>query len=140
MCGLYPSSKYSVTTEAVLAQLASVCGAPVPAAATFVAQAVFAFLMGNGGAHAKNFSVRQDPSSGWQPSPAYDLTTSQPYGDVTLALTVDGTRDGNITGGRYIALAEHLGVRARTARTIIDRVASSVDRWIDELGTLPFDP
>ena len=49
--GLYPSSKYSATTEAVLSRLASVCEAPVPAAAEFLAQAVFAYLTGNGDAN-----------------------------------------------------------------------------------------
>jgi len=137
--GLYPSSKYSATTEAVLSRLSSVCEAPVPAAAEFLAQAVFAYLAGNGDAHAKNFSVLQDAAGRWQPAPAYDLPSSQPYGDTTMALTVDGKRDGNITRGRYLALAEHLGVRARAASVIIDRVAGSADVWLDSLGTLPFD-
>lgn len=137
--GLYPSSKYSATTEAVLSRLASVCEAPVPAAAEFLAQAVFAYLTGNGDAHAKNFSVLQDSAGRWQPAPAYDLPSSQPYGDTTIALTVDGKRDGNITRGRYLALAEHLGVRVRAASVIIDRVAASADVWLESLGTLPFD-
>ncbi len=138
--GLYPSAKYSTTTEAVLSRLASVCEAPVPAAAEFLAQAVFAYLTGNGDAHAKNFSVLQGSAGRWQPAPAYDLPSSQPYGDTTMALTVDGKRDGNITRARYLALAEHLGVRERAASVIIDRVAASADVWLDSLGTLPFDP
>lgn len=137
--GLYPSSKYSVTTEAVLSRLAAVCEAPVPAAAEFLAQAVFAYVTGNGDAHAKNFSVFQDLSGRWRPTPAYDVPSSQPYGDTTLALSVSGERDANITGSRYLALADHLGVRARAAGTIIDRVADSADVWIDTLGSLPFD-
>ena len=136
--GLYPSSKYSATTEAVLSRLASVCEAPVPAA-EFLAQAAFAYLTGKGDAHAKNFSVLQDSAGRWQPAPAYDLPSSQPYGDTTMALTVDGRRDGNITRARYLALAEHLGVRARAASVIIDRVAASADVWLDSLGTMPFD-
>lgn len=137
--GLYPAAKYSVTTEAVLGRLASLCEAPVPAAAEFLAQAAFAYLTGNGDAHAKNFSIVQDPTGRWHPAPAYDLPSSHPYGDHTLALSVDGQRDGNITGARYLALAEHLGVRARAARTVIDRVADSADVWTDGLDTLPFD-
>jgi len=137
--GRYPSAKYAVTTEEVLGKLASLCEAPVPAAAEFLAQIAFAYLTGNGDAHAKNFSIIQDQTGRWQPTPAYDLPSSQPYGDSTLALSLHGRRDGNISGAHFVALAEHLGVRARAARAIIGRVADSADAWIGELDVLPFD-
>jgi serine/threonine-protein kinase HipA len=137
--GLYPSAKYSVTTEKLLSGLAAVCEAPLPAAADFLAQAAFSYLTGNGDAHAKNFSVLQDASGRWQPSPAYDLPSSLPYGDTTMALSVGGRRDANIPGGHYVALGEHLGVRARAARAVMDRVAGSADMWLDSLADLPFD-
>ncbi len=41
--------------------------------------------------------------------------------------------------GNYLALAEHLGVRARAASVTIGRVAASADVWLDSLDTLPFD-
>jgi hypothetical protein len=137
--GIYPASKYSVTIEAVLARLSSVCEAPVPAAADFLRQAAFAYLTSNGDAHAKNFSVLQDASGRWQPSPAYDLPSSYPYGDTTMALSISGKRDGNIPGTRFVALGGELGLPARAARTIIEHVAASADRWIDGLDDLPFD-
>jgi len=136
---VYPSAKYAVTTEEVLGKLASLCEAPVPAAAEFLAQIAFAYLTGNGDAHAKNFSIIQDQTGRWQPTPAYDLPSSQPYGDSTLALSLNGRRDGNISGAHFVALAEHLGVRARASRAIIGRVADSADAWIDGLDALPFD-
>lgn len=137
--GLYPSAKYAVTTELVLGKLASWCEAPLPAAAKFLAQVAFAYLTGNGDAHAKNFSIVQDETGRWQPAPAYDLPSSQPYGDDTLALSVNGRRDGNISGAHFCALAESLGVRPRAAHAIIGRVADSADAWLGELDQLPFD-
>ena len=137
--GRYPSAKYAVTTEEVLGKLALLCEAPVPAAAEYLAQIVFAYLTGNGDAHAKNFSIIQDRTGRWQPAPAYDLPSSQPYGDSTLALSIGGRRDGNISGAQFVALAERLGVRDRAARAIIGRVADSADTWIAELDVLPFD-
>jgi serine/threonine-protein kinase HipA len=137
--GRYPAAKYAVTTEEVLGKLASLCEAPVPAAAEFLAQIVFAYLTGNGDAHAKNFSIIQDQTGRWQPSPAYDLPSSQPYGDSTMALSINGRRDGNISGAHFVALAERVGVRDRAARTIIGRVADSADTWIGGLDALPFD-
>ncbi|WP_291382191.1 HipA domain-containing protein [Demequina sp.] len=137
--GLYPSAKYAVTTEEVLGKLASLCEAPVPAAAEFLAQVAFAYLTGNGDAHAKNFSIVQDQTGRWQPAPAYDLPSSQPYGDTTLALSLNGRRDGNISGAHFVALAERLGVRSRAARAVLGRVADSADAWIGELDALPFE-
>jgi serine/threonine-protein kinase HipA len=137
--GLHPAEKYRVTTEQLLAALCSVCEARVPAAAEFLAQVTFAYLTGNGDAHAKNFSVLQDSSGRWQPTPAYDLPSSQPYGDTTMALSVADKRDGNIPGDRFVALGEALGVRPRAARNVVNRVASSVDVWADGLDELPFD-
>lgn len=137
---LHPADKYRVRTETLFAKLASLCEAPIPAAADYLAQYTFAFLSGNGDAHAKNFSVMRDPSGRWQPTPAYDVPTSQPYGDQTLALSVDGRRDGNITGSRFVALGEAIGLRPRAAAAVVRRIAKAADEWIDEIEALPFDP
>jgi serine/threonine-protein kinase HipA len=138
--GLHPEGKYRVTTETVLARLCSLCEAPLPAARTFLAQMVFAYVSGNGDAHAKNFSVLQDRTGRWAPAPAYDVPSSQPYGDNTLALSVDGRRDGNIPRSSWVALGVHLGLPERAAERTVDRVATAVDRWVDGLDRLPFDP
>lgn len=137
--GLYPSAKYSVSTEVVLGKLSSLCEAPAPAAAEFLAQIAFAYLTGNGDAHAKNLSIVQDETGRWRPSPAYDLPSSQPYGDTTMALSLGGRADGNISGTAFVALAEGLGVRPRAARSVIERVAASADAWLGGLVALPFD-
>lgn len=137
--GLHPASKYSVTTEALLAKLSSLCEAPIPAAQVYLSQVVFAYVTGNGDAHAKNFSILQDVHGRWGPAPAYDLPTSQPYGDNTLALSVGGKRDGNITGRRYVELGTGLGLNEASARRTVDRVAAAVETWLPDLDELPFD-
>ncbi|GAB2737010.1 type II toxin-antitoxin system HipA family toxin [Nocardioides pakistanensis] len=137
--GLHPEAKYRLTTEEVLGRLSGLCEAPLPAAREFLAQAVFAYVSCNGDAHAKNFSILQELSGRWAPAPAYDLPTSQPYGDHTLALSVTGKRDGNITGSRYVALGVELGLPERAARRVVAEVARQVDGWVDRLDELPFD-
>ncbi len=137
--GLHPEAKYRLTTEEVLGRLSALCEAPLPAAREFLAQAVFAYVSGNGDAHAKNFSILQDRTGRWGPAPAYDLPTSQPYGDHTLALSVTGKRDGNITGSRYVALGTQLGLPGRAARRVVTEVARRVDEWVDRLDELPFE-
>lgn len=140
MLGVHPADTYRVTTERVLGALAAVCAAPRPAALEFLRQATFAYVTRDGDAHAKNFSVVADSAGRYGPAPAYDVPSSLPYGDSTLALSVQGRRDGNITGRRFVALGEALGLTARAARRAVDETAAAVDGWIDELGDLPFDP
>lgn len=96
---LHPEAKYRRSTEDVLAALVRACAAPFPAALEFVRQAVFAYVTGNGDAHAKNFSILTDRAGRWAPSPAYDVPSSYPYGDSTLALRVGGRNDGSPAPG-----------------------------------------
>jgi serine/threonine-protein kinase HipA len=105
----------------------------------FLRQAVFAYVTGNGDAHAKNFSILADRSGRWAPSPAYDLPSSHPYGDNTLALRVTGKNDGNITGARYVELGRTFGLTDRAARRAVRETADAVEGWIDEVDELPFD-
>jgi serine/threonine-protein kinase HipA len=99
---------------------------------------VFAYVSGNGYAHAKNFSIRQDEYGRWAPSP-YDMPSSQPYGDNTLAVSVGGKRDGNITGRRYVELGMSLGLPERAAQRVVTNVADQVEVWLPRIDTLPFD-
>jgi serine/threonine-protein kinase HipA len=137
--GLHPEAKYRLSTEEVLGALVRVCAAPRPAALEFLRQAVFAYLTGNGDAHAKNFSVLADDAGRWRPAPAYDLPSSAPYGDATMALRVDGRRDGNLTGRRFLALGNALGLPERAARRALTETVAAVDGWVDEVDELPFD-
>lgn len=137
--GLHPEAKYRRSAEEVLGGLVAVCAAPAPAALEFLRQAVFAYVTGNGDAHAKNFSVLADDAGRWRPAPAYDLPSSQPYGDTTLALSVDGRRDGNLTGARFVRLGESLGLHPRAARRAVVETAEAVDAWLADLDELPFD-
>jgi len=138
--GRYPAAKYVGSLEEVLGALVRVCAAPRPAALEFLRQATFAYLTGNGDAHAKNFSVLADAQGRFGPAPAYDLPSSYPYGDTTLALSVDGARDGNLTGARFRALGAALGLPERAAARAVTETAQAADAWLDEIDDLPFDP
>jgi len=137
--GRYPAAKYVGSLEDTLGALARVCAAPRPAALEFLRQATFAYLTGNGDAHAKNFSVLADGRGRFAPAPAYDLPSSYPYGDVTLALSVDGGRDGNLTGTRFRSLGAALGLPEKAAARAVAETARAADGWLDEVDDLPFD-
>lgn len=137
--GRPPADKYLTGYEQTFGALAVVCQAPLPAARTLLAQLVFAYLSGNGDAHAKNFSVLQDPSGEWRPSPAYDLPSSQPYGDTTMALSLGGRRSGDYVGRDFVALGSALSLPEKATRKLVKDQAERVDAWLPLLEELPFD-
>lgn len=135
--GRPPADKYLLSTEHAFAALAGVCGAPRPAALTLLRQLAFCYLTGNGDAHAKNFAVLQGPEGEWRPTPAYDLPSSQPYGDSTLAMSVNG-RTSDVGGGDLVALGATLGLPETAVRKAVRQVCASADLWLPDLGGLPF--
>jgi serine/threonine-protein kinase HipA len=137
--GRYPADKYRLSSGAVLTGLAQVCGAPKVAARTFIQQLVFAYLSCNGDAHAKNFSILQDGSGEWHPSPAYDLPCSYVYGDTSMALTIGGRSREDIGRAQFLALGGALGLPERAVGRVLDQQVAAVIDWLPLLEALPFD-
>jgi len=135
----YPADKYRLASEEVIAGLSSVCGAPIVAARDLVRQFVFAYLSCNGDAHAKNFSIFRDAEGEWSVTPAYDLPSSHPYGDVSMALSVNGKLREDIGRADFLALGAATGVRERAVVRVIDGLLEAVPSWIHRLDELPFD-
>lgn len=136
--GRYPADKYTLTTAEVIAGLAAVTGAPIVGARDLLRQFAFAYLTGNGDAHAKNFSVVHRDGE-WRISPAYDTPTTHPYGDTTLALTLDGKRDERVGRDDLIALGNQVGVRPRAVASMLDDLLTRSESWLGEVADLPFD-
>jgi serine/threonine-protein kinase HipA len=137
--GRYSADKYRVTTEEVVAALSAVCRARPVAALTLLQHVAFAYLSCNGDAHAKNFSVRQLPKGEWRVTPAYDLPSTHPYGDTTMALTINGRDREDIGRTDFLALGTAVGLRPRAVERALDELCERVDLWIDDVSTLPFD-
>jgi len=135
----YPADKYRVTAEEVIAALSRVAGAPSVCARDLLRQVVFAFLTCNGDAHAKNFSVRQAPDGEWEAAPAYDMPSSHPYGDHSMALRVNGKDREDIGRADFLALGTRVGLSARAVVRVLDQVADTAPRWMERLDELPFD-
>src|SRR5690606_7940133 len=112
--GLWPANKYDVSTERALVSLIDACPARPLAARQFFRQTVFAWLTGNGDVHAKNVSILATAAGEWVPSPAYDLPSTVLYGDLTMAMDVNG-EDKSITRTDFTRLAESLGLPARVS-------------------------
>jgi len=134
-----PADKYLLGTDRTFAALAAVCDAATVAARDLIRQLAFAYLAGNGDAHAKNFSVLQGLDGEWRVSPVYDTPSSYPYGDTTMALSIGGRSGGDFGAADFVQIGERLGVPERAVRRLLSRLTERADLWLSDLRTLPFD-
>lgn len=134
----YPAAKYAVTCEDVCAALAGASDAPVVAGRVLLRWVAVAYLACNGDLHAKNLAVAERPDGSWQAAPAYDLPSSYPYGDLTMALSVNGKRREDIARADMLALGRALRVPERAAAKVLDDVVARLDAWLPGLADLPF--
>jgi serine/threonine-protein kinase HipA len=136
---LYPSQKYDVSFEDVAQALIANCSAQKPAALELFRQLVFNWLIGNGDAHAKNFSILQQPSGEWRISPAYDLLCTLYYQDNEMALSVGGkTKDWDRP--LLLELSDSLGLPSLLAQKQIEDLLTKTGNLASELEAraLPF--
>ena len=137
--GRYPADKYNVTTEQACAALAAIGSAPLAVARTLLRWVAFAYVSCDGDLHAKNLSVSERAGGIVSAAPGYDLPSSYPYGDVTMALPVNGRSREDIGRSDLLHLAATLGVPARAADKVLDDVVVAVDTWVDRLDESGFD-
>jgi serine/threonine-protein kinase HipA len=135
-----PADKYLLGTDRTFAALAAVCDAATVAGRDLIRQLAFAYLTGNGDAHAKNFSVLQGLDGEWRVSPAYDTPSSYPYGDTTMAMSIGGRSGGDFGAADFVTLGQRLGVPERAVRRLLTDLAERAGLWLDDLPVLPFDP
>ncbi len=137
--GLYPADKYRISAEDLVAALSNACAARALAARNIFRQLCFAWLTGNGDVHAKNISILATPAGEWRISPAYDLPSTLPYRDHTLALPMLGRQDG-LSRRSLLAFADAVGVPARAAERTLGDVLAATESIPDELeaGVLAF--
>jgi len=72
-------------------------------------------------------------------SPAYDVPSSQPYGDTTLAMSIGGRASGDVGSSDLVVLGASLDVPEAAVRSVLRQVTERADLWLPGLGQLPFD-
>ena len=89
-------------------------------------------LIGNGDAHAKNFSLLHHPSGALGLAPLYDLLSTLYYGDDRLAMYVDSVqRTRPVTADRILNEAARWGLaRRRASRCPTGGASSSVQEAV----------
>lgn len=137
---LWPADKYNVSMERSARVLIELCASRTVAARDLFRQIVFAWLTGNGDVHAKNISVVTEADGETRIAPAYDLPSTVPYGDNTLALPMRGKRSG-VSLRLFYEFASVLGIRDKAAASVVDDLLSVTSGLDQELagGALPFD-
>jgi serine/threonine-protein kinase HipA len=103
--------KYDASYEEIGYAIAKYCGAQQRDLREFLRRVVFSFIVGNGDAHIRNFSVLRDDLNRVSLSPAYDLLCTKIHlphdNDLALAI-LDRER-----GGLYSTTYEGLGFYSR---------------------------
>lgn len=137
--GRWPADKYHLTTEQVVSGLAEHCPARAVAVRRLYQQFCYAWLTGNGDVHAKNVAILATPQGEWRVAPAYDLPSTVPYGDTSLALSIQGRTRG-ISRNHLLAFGKEIGLPERAAIKVLDELIARLSGLEDRLrdGALPF--
>ena len=142
--GAPPEKKYEEHGGPSLRRIAQVLqGAAAPGVLDDLLRAVtMNLLIGNGDAHAKNFSILHSASGALTLAPLYDLLCTLHYGDDRLAMAIDGVSNTDqVTAARIAAEASRWGM-SRTRATemiddLLDRSTDAIAAARDETNDLP---
>lgn len=138
--GLYPASKYRMKTEVVISTLAEACsrggGSRLAATLELLQTVVFSWLIGNGDLHAKNLSIYAADGR-WQPTPSYDLLSTQPYTRWRdpMAMNLYG-RANRLRRSDFMDASSALGLRERAVSGMVDRLVDAAGPWIERCGDI----
>lgn len=143
--GTLPQRKYEEDGGPSLRKIAALLATVERGALTTLLSAVtLNTLIGNGDAHAKNFSLLHDRSGALRLAPLYDLLSTFVYGDRRLAMRIDTVqRTDRVTGERILNEAVSWGMsRTTAAATVSDllaRLPAAVEQATAETPGVPDD-
>ncbi|HUZ10279.1 MAG TPA: HipA domain-containing protein [Acidimicrobiales bacterium] len=123
--GTLPDRKYQEDGGPSLARLAAIIemAAEPKSLETLLRYVTVIAVIGNGDAHAKNFSILHDRSGALRLAPLYDLLCTLCYREDRLAMYVDDVRRTNrVTADRIIDEAVRWGLSRSRATDIVDDI------------------
>ncbi|MBF0103857.1 MAG: HipA domain-containing protein [Deltaproteobacteria bacterium] len=103
---------------------------------------LFNFVIGNGDAHMKNFSMILLPDQGYRLAPAYDIVSSRlviPNEKDDLALSLNGKRN-NITTNDFLKLAEYLEIEKKRYEQIMGTLRDLKNIFEEKIFHSPLPP
>ena len=87
-------------------------------------RALLNYVLGNGDAHLKNFSIIKEENIGYHLSPAYDIVSSRlvlPDERKEMCLSLHGKKN-RFSRKDFIKLAEHFGLNKKQSANSLDRL------------------
>ncbi len=118
----YPADKYNLACSEVAGSF-ELCSAPIVELAKLVRLIAFAYVTGNGDLHGKNISLRTNGAGRIEMTEAYDLVSTLPYGDRSMALAFEG-REDHLKRKLFVEFGERYGVRRPATEAILDELAA----------------
>lgn len=144
--GVAPDKKYQEDGGPSLRRIAQLLqAAATPDALDDLLRAVTVnVLVGNGDAHAKNFSLLHHASGALTLAPLYDVLCTLPYGDDQLAMYIDNLhRTNRVTTERIANEAVQWGFSRERATAVVDdlvaRAPEAITAAQEETDGLPDD-
>jgi len=141
--GTMPARKYEEDGGPSLRKIAGILSEADPDSLDSLLRAVtLNVAIGNGDAHAKNFSLLHDRAGSLRLAPLYDLLSTLVYGDDRLAMYIDNLHRANrVTLDRLLGEAATWGLsRTRAAEIVGDllaRLPDAVERAARETPGTP---
>ena len=99
----------------------------------FLRRIIFIFLIGNGDAHAKNFSVLHHGKAS-RLAPAYDLLSTAVYPELPakLAMKIEGRNSMEwITRAKFLRMGTRAGLSERLVNSEINKLLKRLDKELD---------
>ncbi|HHJ10533.1 MAG TPA: type II toxin-antitoxin system HipA family toxin [Bacteroidetes bacterium] len=109
----------------------------------FLEQILFSFLTGNADMHLKNFSLIDQPGSGYVLAPAYDMVASNLVvegDDEDLALTLNGKKK-KILRNDFLYVFNRFDLNKKTQENIFAKFRKAIPKWHNfiDISFLPPD-
>jgi serine/threonine-protein kinase HipA len=120
--GVLPEKKYEEDGGPSLRRIAELLQstAALDSLDEFLRAVTLNVIVGNGDAHAKNYSLLHESSGLLRLAPVYDVLSTLIYGDHDLAAYIDNVRRiDQVTGDRLLNEAARWGIAERRAKAIV---------------------
>lgn len=131
--GKPPDKKYQEDGGPPLRIIARMLSAIDPdSLAALVGAVTLHVLVGNGDAHAKNYSLLHEPSGALRLAPLYDVMSTLFYDDDHLAMYIDDVRNTNrVTLDRLVNEAASWGMSPNRVSDIVSRILDSATAAVE---------
>lgn len=130
---LYPQDKYRLHFRQIAAGIKQFATAPIIETTKLLELLLFSYIIGNGDLHGKNISLMSlaDPTYTVL-TPGYDLLTTLPYGDQSLALAFEGKKD-NLTRTHFLDFSKAFDVPVKVISSSIERISETIVNRLNDV-------